>query len=167
MLTDQVTPTNRWRIPIVLAVTLFINYLDRNNLALAIPRIAEEFGWSDREVGVNGELLLGAFFLSYALSNMLLSPWAERFGPKRSVMGAIAAFSLVTFLSAPLGQSLAALIGLRLLLGMGEGVHIPMLSAITSRWFLPGERSRANALWGLAQVSTTASRFYLVAWAVR
>lgn len=137
----------RWRIPIVLAVTVFVNFLDRTNLSLALPRIAQDFGWSNRQVGSNGEWLLGAFFLSYALSNMLLSPVAERFGPKRSTIVAITAFSLFTILSAPLGQSLTALIVLRLLLGLGEGVHIPMLSAITSRWFPVSERSRANAIW--------------------
>lgn len=138
----------RWRIPVVLAVTVFFNYLDRNNLALSLPRIARDFGWSDRQIGAYGEWLLGAFFLSYALSNILLSPLAERFGPKRSLIATIAAFSLFTILCAPLGQSLTALIVLRLLLGFGEGVHIPMLSAITSRWFLVHERSRANAIWG-------------------
>ncbi|HEY9747642.1 MAG TPA: MFS transporter, partial [Allocoleopsis sp.] len=147
----------RWRIPLALAVTVFVNYLDRNNLSLTLPRIAQDFGWSDREIGANGELLLAAFFLSYALSNMLLSPLAERFGPKRSIMVAIAAFSLFTILSAPLGQSLSALIGLRLLLGLGEGVHIPMSSAITSRWFLAQERSRANAIWGAGILVATAS----------
>ncbi len=86
----------RWRIPIVLAVTVFVNFLDRNNLALALPRIAQDFGWSDREIGSKGELLLAAFFVSYALSNMLLSPVAERFGPKRSVIAAIVAFSVFT-----------------------------------------------------------------------
>jgi sugar phosphate permease len=146
----------RWRIPIILAVTVLVNYLDRNNLALALPRIAQDFGWSDREIGSNGEVLLAAFFLSYALSNMLLSPAAERFGPKRSVIAAIVAFSLFTMLSAPLGQSLAALIGLRLLLGFGEGVHIPMLSAITSRWFPASERSRANAIWAAGILLATA-----------
>lgn len=146
----------RWQIPAVLAVTVFINYLDRNNLALALPRLAQDFGWSDREVGSNGEMLLAAFYVSYALSNMLLSPLAERFGAKRSVMAAIAAFSLVTLMSAPLGYSFTALIALRLLLGLGEGVHIPMLSAITSRWFLAGERSRANAIWGSGILLSTA-----------
>lgn len=146
----------RWQIPIALAVTVLINYLDRNNLALALPRLAQDFGWSDREIGSKGELLLAAFFLSYALSNMLLSPLAERFGPKHSVMMAIAAFSLITILCAPLGYSFAALIGLRLLLGLGEGVHIPMMSAIISRWFLPGERSRANAIWGSGILISTA-----------
>ncbi|HEY9647661.1 MAG TPA: MFS transporter [Chroococcidiopsis sp.] len=147
----------RWRVPVALAVTLFVNYLDRNNLALALPRIAQDFGWSDRQIGSNGEVLLAAFFLSYALSNMLLSPLAERFGPKRSVILAIAAFSLFTILSAPLGQSLTALVILRLLLGLGEGVHIPMLSAITSQWFPPSERSRANAIWGAGILVATAT----------
>ena len=148
----------RWRIPAILAVTVFVNYLDRINLALALPRIAQDFGWSDREVGSKGELLLGAFFLSYAVSNMLLSPLAERFSPKRSVIAAIAAFSLFTILlSAPLGQSVTALIVLRLLLGFGEGVHIPMLSAITSRWFPVNERSRANAIWGAGILLATAT----------
>ncbi|OWY68689.1 hypothetical protein B7486_24385 [cyanobacterium TDX16] len=160
--TVKSTQVVRWRIPIVLAVTVFVNYLDRNNLALALPRIARDFGWSDRQVGAHGEWLLGAFFLSYALSNMLLSPLAERFGLKRSIIAAIAAFSLFTILSAPLGQSLTALIVLRLLLGLGEGVHIPMLSAITSRWFSPNERSRANAIWGAGIILAVGSAPLLI-----
>lgn len=156
MSTSTYSNRDRWRIPVVLAITVLINYLDRNNLSLALPRIAQEFGWSDREVGSKGELLLAAFFLSYALSNMLLSPLAERFGAKRSVMVAIGAFSIITMLSAPLGYSFTALVILRLLLGLGEGVHIPMLSAIISRWFLPGERSRANAIWGSGILLSTA-----------
>jgi sugar phosphate permease len=152
----------RWRIPIVLAVTVFVNYLDRNNLALALPKIAQDFGWSDREIGSHGEVLLAAFFLSYALSNMLLSPLAERFSPKRSVILAIVAFSVFTILSAPLGQSLMALVILRLLLGLGEGVHIPMSSAITSQWFSPTERSRANAIWGAGILMATASAPLLI-----
>lgn len=147
----------RWRIPIVLAVTVFVNYLDRNNLSLAIPRIAQDFGWTDRQIGSNGELLLAAFFLPYAFSNMLLSSFAERFSPKRSVIVAITAFSLFTILSALLGQSLTALIVLRLLLGLGEGVHIPMLSTLTSRWFPVGERSCANAIWGAGILFATAT----------
>lgn len=146
----------RWRIPAVLGVTMVVNYLDRNNLALALPRIAEEFGWSDREVGANGEVLLGAFFLAFGIANIALSPAAERLGSKRSVMLALAAYSVCTMLMGPLGFSLAALVVLRLLLGVGEGVHIPMLSAITSRWFPQHERSRANALWSVGILVATA-----------
>ncbi len=153
-----VTPVRgvRWRIPIVLAVTVFVNYLERNNLPLAIPRIAQDFGWTVREIGSNGELLLAAFFVPYALSNILLSPFAERFSPKYSTIAAVVLFSLFTILSALLGQSLTALIVLRLLLGLSEGVHIPMLSALTSRWFPVGERSKANGIWGVGILLATA-----------
>jgi MFS transporter, ACS family, D-galactonate transporter len=158
MIQIPTTPNSktRWLIPLVLAITVLINYLDRNNLSLAIPRIAQDFSWSDREVGAKGELLLAAFYLSYAISNLLLSPLAERFGPKRSLMAAIGAFSIITILYAPLGSSFISLIVLRLLLGLGEGVHIPMLSAITSHWFPTAERSRANAIWGSGILMSTA-----------
>jgi MFS family permease len=140
------TPT-RWRIPPILALTILLSYLNRNNLSLALPRLADDFGWSDREVGANGELLLGVFFVSYGLANMLLSPIAERVGAKRSLMLTIAAFSLITILCAIFGNSLELLIGLRLLLGLAQGVHVPMLSSLIGRWFPEDERSRANAIW--------------------
>ncbi len=146
----------RWRIPLALAVTMFVHYLDRNNLALALPRIAQEFGWTDAQVGSRGELLLAAFYLSFGISNIALSPLGERMGPRRSTIAAITAFSICTILIAPFGQSFVALIVLRLLLGVGEGVHVPMLSAITSRWFPPAERSRANATWSVGILLATA-----------
>lgn len=154
--TAQLAQGWRWRIPVILGVTFFVNYLDRNNLALALPQIANDFGWNNKELADNGQFLLAAFFLTYGLSNMLLSPLAERLGAKRSALGAVTAFSLCTLLSAPLGQWLAALIGLRFLLGIGEGVHVPMLGAITSRWFAPQERSRANAIWNVGILVATA-----------
>ncbi|HET9109635.1 MAG TPA: MFS transporter [Ktedonobacterales bacterium] len=146
----------RWRIPVVFGVTFFVNYLDRNNLALALPIIANEFGWSDKQTGEYGQYLLGAFFLALGLSNIFLSPLAQRIGPRRSVILAIASFSVVTILQAPLGQYLIILIMLRLLLGVGEGFHVPMMSEITSRWFPRNERSRANAIWNVGILLATA-----------
>jgi len=131
-----------------------------------LPRIAQDFGWSDREIGANGQILLGAFFISYGLANIFLSPLAERFGPKRSVILAIALFSGVTILSAPLGSSLLALVLLRLLLGLSQGIHLPMISLIVSRWFPLEERSRANALWLLGLLLELAISPLLVVWLV-
>ncbi len=138
---------NRWTIPLVLAVTVFVHYIDRNNLAIALPQIAREFGWSDREIGAYGNLLLGAFYLTFGLAQMGLSPLAERFGVKRSLILSILGFSLCTMLVYPLGGSLAGLIALRLLLGVAESVHMPMNSALVSRWFPPHERGRANSVY--------------------
>ncbi|MBT9317379.1 MFS transporter [Leptothoe spongobia] len=139
----------RWLIPPILAITVFVNFLTRNSLALALPQIAQDFGWSNRELGSNGELLLGIFFISYSLANMALSPMAERFGPKRSLLIAMAVFCSLTIFCAPLGTSLLALIILRLLLGLSQGIHIPMMSVFISRWFPLEERSRANGIWSM------------------
>ncbi len=138
---------NRWIIPLVLAVTVFVHYIDRNNLPIVLPQIAREFGWNDQQMGHYGQYLLGAFYLTFGLAQVLLSPIAERFGVKRSLMLSIVGFSVCTMLFYPLGGSLASLIGLRLLLGLAESVHMPMNSALVSRWFPPHERGRANSIY--------------------
>ena len=143
------TPSpSRWQIPLALLVTTFINWLDRSALTLALPTIARERGLATpEEIGANFASVVPSFFLGYGLSNILLSPVAERLGPRRGIALAIVAFSICTALTAPLGGMIIALIVLRFALGLGEGVHFPMSSALVSRWFPAAERSRANGIW--------------------
>ena len=65
---------SRWTIPLILAVTVFVHYLDRNNLAIVLPQIAREFGWDDPQIGQHGNLLLGAFYLNFGIAQVILSP---------------------------------------------------------------------------------------------
>lgn len=44
----------RWRVPLILLVTMFVNFLDRLNLSLTLPAVAAEFGWSAQQIGSNG-----------------------------------------------------------------------------------------------------------------
>ncbi len=75
----------------------------------------------------------------------------------------VVAFSSATALNAPFGASVAALATLRFLLGMAEGIHFPMSSAIVSRWFPLSERSRANGLFILGvQFAIVAGPFIMV-----
>lgn len=136
-----------WHIPFVLALTTFIHYLDRNALALALPRIAEERGWDDAEIGLYGEYLLGAFYVSFGLVQIALSGLAERWNVKGGLLLSITGFSVATILFYPLGGTLGALIGLRLLLGAGESLHMPMNSAIIARTFPPDHHARANSIY--------------------
>ena len=55
---------------------------------------------------------------------------------------------------------------LRLLLGLSQGIHLPMVSVIISRWFPLQERSRANALWLLGLLLELAVSPLLVVWLV-
>jgi sugar phosphate permease len=78
---------NRWIIPLVLAVTVFVHYLDRNNLAIVLPQVAREFGWDDRQIGQHGNLLLGAFYLTFGMAQVILIPIAKpKFTKKQQLM---------------------------------------------------------------------------------
>jgi sugar phosphate permease len=136
----------RWRIPFVLLVSVVIAYFDRLNISLALPKIAEEYGWATDQMGQGG-LLMGIFFAGYGLANICLSPLAERFGPRKSLFAAVILFSLFTMAGALVGSMFTLFVIVRLLLGLGEGVHFPMNSKLTKNWFPVQERSRANGIW--------------------
>lgn len=146
-----------WHVPLIFAVTFVVHYLDRNVIAFALPRMAQDLHWSDRQIGQYGQYLLGAFFLSYGLAQLLLSGAAERFGAKRSLVLVIIGFSVVSMAMGPLGGSLAMLVGLRLLLGLAESVHVPMMGVITARQFPQQVRARANAIWNVGIIVATAT----------
>jgi len=138
----------RWMVPIALLVSLMIAFLDRLNIGYALPQIAEDFNWTDKEIGANGQMLLGAFYVSYGVSNILFTPLAARFGPRKSLIGIVVLFSTFTALGAPAATlGMGAFVVTRVLLGLGEGVHFPMMSTVTKRWFPIHERSRANGIW--------------------
>lgn len=137
----------RWALPLVLHVSVFIAFIDRINLSIALPKVGESFGWTEQEIAGKGSLLLGAFYLAYAFSNMFLSGLAARVGPRRSLLLLVIFFSTFTALGAPLSYSLPLFIGTRVLLGIGEGVHFPMMSMLMKSWFPLHERSRANGIW--------------------
>lgn len=145
-----------WHIPLIFALTFVIHYLDRNAISFALPQMASELHWSDQQLGEYGQYLLGAFFLSYGLAQVLLAGIAERFGAKRSLLIVILGFSCVSMTMGPLGGSLALLIVLRLLLGLAESVHVPMMGVITARHFPSAVRARANATWNVGLIIATA-----------
>lgn len=148
-----------WRIPLVFAVSFFVHYLDRNIIALAMPAMARDFNWSDKQIGGYGELLLGAFFLTYGLAQMILSAPAERWGTKRSLIAVVLGFSLCTIgigIASTLTASIALLVVLRAVLGVTESVHVPMMSATTARHFPPDVRARANSTWSVGLIVATA-----------
>lgn len=140
-------PGLRWRIPAVLLVSVLVAYFDRMNISYAIPKIAADYGWTVKEIGSYGGLLMSIFFVGYGLSNMFLSPIGEKFGPRKSLLVIVILFSLLTAVAYPLGLMFSALIALRVCLGIAEGIHFPMNNKLTSQWFPVHERSRANAFW--------------------
>lgn len=137
----------RWRLAYVLMVSLFVGYLDRMNISLAVPLIAIEHGWSDEELTRNGELLFSLFYVGYGLANIFLSPLAARIGPRLSLIIIVILWTLFTAMGAFVSQFILVLAATRVLLGVAEGVHFPMMNMLTKAWFPPDERGRANSIW--------------------
>jgi sugar phosphate permease len=131
----------------VLCISVLIAYFDRMNISYALPKIAQDYGWSVAEIGKYGGFLMSIFYVGYGLANIFLSPIGERFGARRSLMVIVLLFSFFTMLGAPFGLMFAGLIAVRICLGVSEGIHFPMMNTLTKKWFPVHERSRANGLW--------------------
>ena len=123
-----------------------IAYLDRVNISIAGSLIERDFHLSDIQLG----WVFSAFVLGYALSQAPGGRTADRFGPRRVVtLGAVwwAVFTALTAWVPPdAAFSLALLLAVRFLLGVGEAVVYPASNRLVATWFPSQERGIANGI---------------------
>jgi MFS family permease len=129
----------------LLAIAVFINYVDRGNLATAAPLIKDQLGLSTTELGV----LLSAFFWSYIPAQIFAGWLAERINAYRTLALGTALWSLATAASG-LTLGFGSLIALRLLLGLGESAVFPCSSKLLSLHLPPERLCGANGLMSTA-----------------
>jgi MFS family permease len=115
----------RWTIVALLALALFINYVDRGAVPTAAPLIQSELALSDGQLG----WLFSAFFWSYALLQLPAGWLAERYGAQRVLAVGLIIWACATLLVGFV-HSFAALVLLRLMLGIGESAGFPSLSKL-------------------------------------
>lgn len=121
-----------------------IAYCDRVNLSVAAPMIAAEYGWSPVQMG----WILSGFFAGYMALMIPMGFVVDRIGPKRTLAGGMAWWSVMTLLT-PLCHNAVTMSGARVLIGMGESGTIPSINAMLVRWFPRHEYSRvAGFCWG-------------------
>ena len=126
---------------LLLAVAIFINYVDRGNLATASPLIQRELKLSNTQVG----LLISAFFWVYVPGQLVAAWLVYRIDAYRTLAAGLALWSVATMLTG-LVSGFAMLLGLRLLLGLGESAGFPASSKLLAQ-HLPVEKlGVANAL---------------------
>jgi MFS family permease len=134
------------RLVLLLSVALFINYVDRGNLATAAPLIKGEFGLTNTQVGI----LLSAFFWTYAPLQLLAGWMAERLDIRVLLPAGLALWSLATFCTG-FARGFAILLALRLLLGVGESVVYPAHSKLLGLRALEHQRGKANGATAVGQ----------------
>ena len=136
-------PTERLARGVVtlLAVSVFINYVDRGNFSTAAPLMKDALKLSNTQIGI----LVSAFFWAYAPGQLITAWLAERFNVYRVLAVGLATWSLATALTG-LAGGFASLLLLRIMLGVGESAAFPCSSKLFARYLPVGQLGFANAL---------------------
>jgi MFS family permease len=126
---------------VLLWLSVFLNYIDRSNLSIAAPLLKGELGLSASKLGV----LLSAFFWTYACLQIPAGWLVDRFEVKWVFAGGFLIWSAATAVTGIL-HTFAALLAVRIILGVGESVAYPSYSKIIANHFPEGRRGLANAI---------------------
>jgi ACS family D-galactonate transporter-like MFS transporter len=129
------------RVVVLLLFSVLINYVDRSNLSIAAPLLKGELGLSNTQLGT----LLAAFFWTYALMQIPAGWLVDRFDVKWVFAGGFLLWSAATAVTGAL-HGFAALIVVRVILGIGESVAFPSYSNIFGTYLTEGRRGFPNAL---------------------
>lgn len=141
--TAPIPPRKRSAVPVIvlLVIAVLINYVDRGNLALAAPLLAKDWGLSTSQLGI----LLSAFFWTYVLLQIPVGWLVDRLGASSVLAAGFLAWSIATIVTG-LARGFAALLAMRLLLGIGEAVMFPASSKIFSESLEEKDRGLANGV---------------------
>lgn len=130
----------RYTIIMLAALAVFVCYMDRVIISIAIIPMASDFNWSPEEQG----RVLSSFFVGYLLTQFAGGWLAGRYGGKVVLGTGVLFWSLFTMVT-PVAAAggLTALLVTRVLMGIGEGITFPSIYAMFGRWIPENERSRA------------------------
>lgn len=124
----------QYTVLVLCGLVMFLDGFDTQAISYMAPSIAREWGLSPSAMGPVFSSALVGLMIGY----LVLSPLADRFGHRRTVIAATASFSILTVLSAFV-PSVEVLLIARLLTGIGLGAAAPSAIALTSE-FAPRRR---------------------------
>jgi len=132
----------RWWIAALLATATAINYLDRQNLPVAISEVQKSIPISNAQYSQLQFLFLLAYGCMYIVGGRLIDRLGVRWGYSLMILWWSAANSLHG-----LASSVAQLGAVRFALGLGEGGGFPGSAKAVAEWFSDEERSFAFGLF--------------------
>lgn len=121
----------------VLAAATFIIFFQAFMVAPLIPRLATVFATTEHAAG----LMVPAYLLPYGIATLFLGLLSDRIGLARVMYVSLAAFVLLTGLTAT-ARSLEQLIVWRLLTGLGASGVVPLALVLVGRVFSYEQRGR-------------------------
>jgi MFS family permease len=135
-------PTHSRHVVLALVVGAYmITYMDRVNLASAVPVIQRDMGFSMITIG----WIFASFRWGYALFQIPGGWLGDRIGGRRALSVVVVWWSIFTSLTA-FAWNAAAMGIFRFFFGMGEAGAFPIATRSLSGWMLPTERGFAQGV---------------------
>ena len=154
---------NRWvRILGVAFVLYVLSFIDRTNIAMAIPALRSELGMSSSAIG----FATGMFFWGYIVLQIPAGRLASVWSAKWVILGQSVMWSFVS-LSTAFVHTENQLIANRFILGLFEGGVLTCTIVLIRKWFTRAERARANTMSCSASRSPRSSPIRSPAWCWR
>ena len=132
----------RWLVTTFVLLITMVAYIDRVNLAVAAPVLIKDFHTNTAVMG----LLLSSFSWTYTLLNIPAGALVDRIGTRVAYAAALSLWSVASFLAAAV-NSVGAMFGARLLLGIGEAPFIPAGVRTVSDWLPRSERGLGSSVF--------------------
>ena len=125
----------------LLALAIFINYVDRGNLATAAPLIKRDLRLTNVQYGV----LVSAFFWVYVPGQIVASWLIQKMNAYRTLALGLAVWSIAT-IATGFAAGFAMLLLFRVVLGIGESAGFPASSKLLAQHVAPERLGNANGL---------------------
>lgn len=136
------TPPNKWLVLATLAFGTFMATLDSSIVNIALPTIRRELGAGD-----SVEWVVLSYLLTTTSTLLIMGKLSDWLGRRRMYIAGFAIFVVGSGLCG-LAGNLAALVGFRVVQGLGASMLFAIAPAIISDTFTPSERGQALGLVG-------------------
>ena len=127
----------RERLLWVLALATFVIFFQAFMVAPIIPQLSAAFGASAERVG----LIVPAYLIPYGIATLAYGLLADRIGIRPLLFASLAAFAVLTALTAT-AHSVAALAAWRVLTGLGASGVVPLALVLVGGMFSYEQRGR-------------------------
>jgi len=133
----------RFKVIALTVAAVFICYIDRVVISLAIIPMSEGAGWTETQKGI----VLGSFYIGYMITQIWGGLLSDRIGAKIVLGVGLIVWSLFTLITPwAFYGGFTALIIARIGMGLGEGITFPAWHSLYARWVPFSERARSVAL---------------------
>ncbi|MDZ4801015.1 MAG: MFS transporter [Bryobacteraceae bacterium] len=138
----SITPARRWTLCVLMLAATTLIYLDRQAVGLLAPFIQSELHIDNAGLG----LIFSAFYYAYTLAQFAVGPLLDRYSLRWLYGCSILAWAATSTLTG-FAPGFAALLAVRVLLGIMESGNWPGAMRIVSRALPPEQRALGNGIF--------------------